>query len=453
MMNSGAVITSRTVRDVATARTVFHPLVTVALACMALQIASATLLTRDLETPNASTEIARSLVEHGRYGIAAWHRLRGPDAVVPPEPLKAFQLPGEPLYLALGFRSLPEAAWRYLHVPITIAFVTAVAAVGLLVGGRSIALATGLLASADPFIVVHGPVWDDAFLGAAAEWTVLACFLSVLARAQHGAPDVARRRMLFFCLLAAAAACGASARAQSQIVMAIMALAAILSSRFKGARRLAWAVLLGIAIAVGGWGARNVVAVETFFVGTSHDGLTLFESNYAHAQASILQTGTAEGFSQTHLGEEFARVAGLSELEADRQFRRDAWTYIASHPLEVGTTALLKLAVSLTGVHFGQPLLSPRNIAAVGSNLWLLAVAPYGLWLLWRRSNGGDVDRFMIVGCAAMCATTVGLLLLGPVGLRYRMDVAGLLYIGTGAALTHLIRAAAQRRPSNTVAA
>src|SRR5262245_6751213 len=77
------------------------------LAC-GLQTISATLQQRSFETPNTSTETAETLVRSGEYAL-------GPLSEFPGSP-RAYQLPGEPLYLAAGFLLLPPAAWRYLHV-------------------------------------------------------------------------------------------------------------------------------------------------------------------------------------------------------------------------------------------------------------------------------------------------------------------------------------------------
>lgn len=411
----------------------------VATVCLFLQLVSAGLFSRDLQTPNSATQIAQSLVQHGRFAVDSWHRLRGPDGVVPDRPLVAFQLPSEPLYLALGFLVLPEPLWRYLHVPVTVVLVIAIAAVAFFVGGPSLALCAGLVAAADPFIFFHGPVWDDTFLGAAAEWVVFAVFAAILSveRADPGTSGGRHNRLLI--LMAVCAAVGAGARLQSQVVLAGIALVAIASTSLRPVRKLGWAVLIGVVVSIGAWGLRNAVVLNAFMIGTSHDGLTLFESNYPDARASVLQTGTAEGLSQTHLATEFARTATLGEVAADRQLKQDAWRYIASHPLDVTKTALLKLAVSLSGVNFALPFASARNVVAIVSNVTIMVLGMYGLWAGWRRSQKSAVEWFSFSVFVLMISATLGMLVLGPVGLRYRISLTGFFYIGVGLALVRVV--------------
>ena len=85
---------------------------------------------------------------------------------------------------------------------------TAVAAVGVWVGGQVVGLLTGALATFDPFVLVHGPVWDDAFLGAALEWTIFAVLVRGLASAGQSRLN-SSQTMGVASLIAAAAATAA----------------------------------------------------------------------------------------------------------------------------------------------------------------------------------------------------------------------------------------------------
>jgi hypothetical protein len=414
-----------------------RPLAFVATICVAGQVLSATFWQRSLETPNASTQIARNLATAGRFGVQAWHRLRGPNGVVPAEPLRAFQLPGEPLYLAAGFRVLPESLWPYLHLPVTLLLVTSIAVVGFFLGGTALGVTAGTLAAIDPFVVAHGPVWDDTFLGAAAEWFVLAAVLSILA---EGTPATPAKRLPLMIAISVAALIGAATRLQSQVVLGAIGVAAIGVKRFSAARTAGFCVLTGVIVSVAAWGARNATVLGEFFVGTTHDGLTLYESNYRDARAATWATGTEEGWSETHLTREFADVASLNELEADRYYRRTAWQYIEGHPRDVALTAALKLAVSATGINLTMPIVSPRNSMTIATNMVLLLLAPLGLATWWRRSRRRDIDWFAGFTGALTSAATLGMLVMGPVGLRYRISVAGFLYIGVAVVVLHLVR-------------
>jgi hypothetical protein len=135
--------------------------------CLAVQIVSATVQRRSFETPNSATMIARSMVAKGEFEVAG---------------LRAWQLPAEPLYLAAGLAALPDALWRYLHVPVVVAFVAAITVAATAVGGPAVGLTAGLLATLDPFVVVHGPVWDDVMLAGALEWTAFALLIGWASR-------------------------------------------------------------------------------------------------------------------------------------------------------------------------------------------------------------------------------------------------------------------------------
>lgn len=414
----------------------WRSLVAVAGVTLVVQCLSATFVAKDLTTPNASTLIARALVARGEFSVPAWHRLRGPDGDVPAEPLRAFQLPGEPLYLAAGFR-LPAVLWRYLHVPVTVLLVSSIAAVGLLMGGSRLALATGLVANLDPFVLVHGPVWDDTFLVAALEWCLFALVLIGIryrpARGSHTSV-----RLALFTMVALLAGCAAVTRATSQVLLGGFGAAAVCLPSFRAVRAHGWAMLVGVFLALMVWGARNAAVVGTFYLGSSHNGLTLFESNYPHAREAILRTGTAEGLSRTHMGPQFSAVARAGEVEADEHFTREAWSYILASPVDVARTAALKLFVSATGYNFALPASSPRNLVPTASNVLLLAFGLWGLCTWWRRGLDHPVGWFTIAGIAT--SVTLAALALGPTGMRYRIGLTGFLYLGVASAMTDVPR-------------
>jgi len=412
-------------------------LLPVAIWCLLLQIASAAIVSRPLDTPNASTEIARNLVDRGEYGTPAWTVLRGPAAVGDRTLLRAYQLPGEPLYLAAGFLVLPPAARRYLHVPIAVLLVVAVTAVALATAGRRVALIAGALLSVDPFLLVHGPVWDDTILAAALEWSALALMFGFLELDRSDR----RHAVLRGIGLAGLAGLAAVTRLHAQMVLVLVACSILLLSRRFGLARLqpaAVAALIGVTIALGAWGGRNAAVLGRVFVGSTHDGVTLFRANYVTALPSILRTGTAEWFDDDRLAPQYAAVAGASELDADAYYRRSAVQYARAHPLDVLRTAGVKLVASLTGADLGQPARSLRNTVFVGFNLALLVAA--GAALIMRAFPARDrrASRLLACAAAAMTLVTVVLLAAGPVGFRYRIDLTGLSYLlVAGLAATH----------------
>jgi hypothetical protein len=56
--------------------------------------------------------------------------------------------------------------------------------------------------------------------------------------------------------------------------------------------------------------------------------------------------------------------------------------------------------------------------------------------LRWRRAGAGPVVLLAAVMASLIAAITLGILAAGPVGLRYRMSLAGIGYILAGYALT-----------------
>ena len=380
-------------------------------ACLILQLSAAAFLPRTLETPNASTAIARALANTGRF-------------VDPPTGKVAFHLPGEALLLAAAFRFLPASTWPYVHVPVTLLLVTCVADVAFAVGGPALALSAGAITALEPFVVAHGRVWDDTFLAAALEWLVFAILLRCLARPQSTSA--------FIWIAAAACAAGAAlTRAQSQFELALAGAAAIVLSSLRPIRLLGCAVIAGVVIGLGAWGARNVVALGHFFIGSTNDGKTFNDSTSARVRATIIDFGQVIGASQDF-------VEAGDEVEVDRRFSRLAWTYISTHPVEFIKTAAFKIAVSLLGIDPSRPVAAPRNVVALGSSILLLIAGTSGLWWLCRRALRAPVQTLLAALVVANVVITLGLLAVGPIGLRYRLNLTMFLCLGTGATVVRL---------------
>ena len=384
--------------------------------CAVVQLLSATWLVSDFTTPNVSGEIAEHLVATGEYAVG--------DA-------RAYHLPGEPLLIAAGLR-LPSALRRYLHLPVVLLFVGSVTATAFAVLGPRVAVIAGGLATMDPFVVAHGPVWDDAMLAASLEWLVIAMLVSAVPAhaSREGAPVRATA------LVAGVAAAGAAiTRSHSQLLLAGMVIVTWSRRRFASARGPALAAALGVTLAIGAWGWRNTVTIGAFITGSTHDGKTLFESTYATARGAILEHGVAQRFEPGQLPPQVLNpVAG--EVAMNRYFMSEALGYIASHPFDVIVTAVFKTMVSFSGVDFGRPLTSARNLVAVTSNVALLCAALAGV-AAWKRHSASATDRGRLMSGAAltMALATLTLLAAGPVGLRYRISLAGFFYLAAALAL------------------
>ncbi len=153
-------------------------LVSVAIFCAIIQIVSATWIVESFDSPNAANEIAVTMLETGKYQGGNWQRLKGPEIGNVDSELRYFHLPVEPLLLTMAFRVLPPGFHPYIHVPIAVVLVIAASLVAAVIGGPKLALVTGTWISIQPFIVIHGPVWDDTFLSAALSWLLCAILLS-----------------------------------------------------------------------------------------------------------------------------------------------------------------------------------------------------------------------------------------------------------------------------------
>lgn len=382
-------------------------LLVVLLSCLMVQIVSATVQQRSFETPNSATMIARSLVDKGEFEVVG---------------LRAWQLPAEPLYLAAGFTVLPESLWRYLHVPVVVAFVAAITVTAMAVGGPAVGLTAGLIASLDPFVVVHGPVWDDVVLAGTLEWTAFALLIGWASRAAALQPAT-------LLAIAGVAAAAAMTRTLAQAILMGIAVVAISMPRFRPTRLAGMAMLAGVVAALLLWGARNQAVLGTFFVGTSHDGESFFESNCAYTREGIRRLGLV-GFQRECSPEQFVHASRLSELEANRQFRQYGIDYITANPIDSAKTALFKTVVTLSGYDFASATFSPRNVVATTWSVFTLIFGSLGLWRLWQQMPSGLLRDVVVLVLVPTLAVTLLVLMVGPTGLRYRLTLSGALWIG-----------------------
>lgn len=405
--------------------------------CLGLQLASATFLVRDVSSPNAATVIATALVHRGEFAVRAWPRTaRTADGGE--EPLRAYHLPAEPLLLAAGFRVLPAALTRYLHVPVTVLLVGAIVVVAFRIAGRAAGIAAGVVASIDPFVLWHGPVWDDAFLAAALEWAAFALIVTTV----RAAPEVSEsggRAVVTAGLIVLVAGLAALTRTSSQVVLGLAGAGLLVLPVFRPFRAAGAATLIGVAVALAAWGGRNYAVLGEFQTGSSHDGITLFESNYATARPLLLRTGTVETYELEALAPHFAAVATMSEFDANRYFIREAVEYARSHPGDVIATAAVKSATTLTGVNPALPLTTARNLVAATASLAVLVAGIFGWRLIARGADRPEVRVGLFLAIVVTIVTCLGMLA-GPAGLRYRLSATAFLYLGGGVVVSRLSR-------------
>lgn len=412
-------------------------LAAIAALCVALQLASATWLVSDFDTPNASTSVARSLATGGRYAVAVGARLWGPSSPHTRDSLRYFVLPGEPLYLAASFKVLPEPLHRYIHLPVTALLIASVTAFAAVLGGARLALATAIIASLEPFVVVHGPVWDDTFLAAALQWSALALLATVLCGKR-----VPRSLPAASAVAAAAIAIGAAAVVRGDVPL-FVALLVLVTWRTPALRALRWPVVccaVASAAALMAWGARNHAVVGSFALGSSHDGITLWESNGPYT-AEALERGQVMMLSGQPdlMSELWSDTRLMSEPEANRYYGKRALQYVAAHPIRELQLMARKAFFTLTGLRPELPLASPRNLVGVASNIITFLLAAIGIGaLLHDRQQARRIHPVLLMS-APLVLTGVLAVLIGPIGMRYRIATDGVVWILAGMGLLRIV--------------
>ena len=383
-------------------------------------------------------------------------RLWGPGAPGTDLPLRYYVLPGEPLYLASAFAVLPPSAERYVHVPITVLLIGAVVAFAAIVGGPRLGVATGLVAALQPFMIVHGPVWDDTFLAASMEWVALAAWAAILHRnAKRGAGAGLTTSAAAGLTTIAALSLGVAAVTRGDVLLFAVLLAVPAARRDLHAvrRPIAWALVV-VAVAVGAWGLRNRAATGQFEIGSSHDGITLWESNgpftaeaIAHGQVMMLSLDSAR------MEPYWSDTRPMDEAAANHYFSRRAVEFVLTHPLNELRLVILKSFYTITSIRPELPLGSPRNLIGILSNLVTFALAIVGV----RAHRASRAQLTQSASPAArlllpLVITTVALIAIGPIGMRYRIALDGVLWMCAGAGALHVVGALYSRLHSSSSA-
>ncbi len=312
--------------------------------------------------------------------------------------------------------------------------VLAITWAAIVIGGTELGLIAGLLACFHPYLVSHGRIYDDCFLSAALEWTVLGILLAQLTGRLRSATGV------WLGVSAAALLSGFAAitRAQSLPTLAGIALLILVVPKLKSLRRHGVGILVMIAVTTLAWGFRNQQALGHFTIGSTHDGITLWESNYPHAAEAMWRYGGVEDLNDEYMGDDFARTRSMDEYGANEYFIQRAERYMRAHPGAVLWTALNKLAISLTGYKPPLPPTSPRNIIVLVLHPLLLVMGVAGLALLARRIAGEPKAVLWWCALAIMSAVALAILIIGPDSYRYRITWDGFLLVGAAALVQRL---------------
>lgn len=383
---------------------------------------------KTLEPLNAAQEIATNLAWKGQYYGGNWVRLKGVHRPEDP-PLRAFNLPGYVWYLAATWRAVPQFR-RYLQIPVVILLTVSVAWFAFTVGGPLLGLIAGLIATLDPFIVVHGPVWDDAVFGTAILWLIIA----IAAHRWHQHPAPSRWPELI--IVSFFAAIASLSRTEIQVLLVVLAVCVWTIPTLQSLRPIATSAIVATMIAVTAWGARNQQVIGRFLTGSTHDGITLWESNGPFARHA-LALGQVDRLSQdsSMMRPYWSQTTNLTEAGADAYFRREAVRYSRSNLGDVAQTALVKAIVSISGIRPEEPLSDRRNVVALVDNLTLLLLAAIALPL--RIARPPARDRSPLILLAASAAVVAAFLLIGPSGIRYWLDLRPAAWVLAATLLFH----------------
>jgi hypothetical protein len=393
------------------------PLLTVGALALAIQLASAA--RRSIYVmPNVALVIASNLATSGRYEGGSWVRLKG--TVLPSDPpLRSYHLPGEPLYLAAGLALHRPAIFPYWHVPVAVLLVVAAAASACALFGPEAAVVTGVIAAVDPLTVVHGRVYDDTFLGAALFWLVAAVLLRRWVDAHAGQQSgQAMGGLVGDVALCVAAGWAALTRSEAFVALVGVTLCCLAFPVLRPMRRTGVALAIGMVVALGAWTTRNALVQGHLLVGSTHDGITLWESNEPHAPEA-LSRGQVDGLSADPavVGGIWQQTLSRDEVGANRVFMHAAVQDVEAHPFRVAGFGAHKVAMSIAGVRPELPLPAARNIVSILTTVLLLLAAGLG----WRYVSARPDPVRHVAGIAALLLAleVLGVLALGPVGVRY----------------------------------
>jgi hypothetical protein len=423
----------------------FKVAIRVGLLALALQTISAAQQPGRLDSPNASSTIAVRLAQTGEFAGGSWTRLRGERGVLPDEPMRAFHLPGHPLFLAGALRVLPAPAMTYLHVPVTAALIAVIALLATLIGGARCGVIAGLIACLHPFMLAHGPVHDDIFLGTALDLWLLASCALWLERPPRGAARVGWLALIGLC-----AAWSCLVRSQSQALIVVLSTLPWLIAAFRPLRAALLVALACAVLAVGAWGARNQSALGSFFIGSTHDGITLWESNYPHAWEAV-RKGQVEALNEKYMQSDFAANATASELEANRYFAGRAKEHILAHPVDTVVLGVQKVLVTLLGLAPQLPWLHRSNVFRALGSLLPLLIALYALRFVKPRELSA-AQRFIAIAATIVVLGTLAMGIIGPIGVRYRFPAEWLTWIGVAFAIDRALTRWSRWKPARASA-
>lgn len=317
----------------------------------------------------------------------------------------AYRPPLFPLLLAATLALFQtHRAIAFVHLLLGVATIGLTLAAARRMDLRGGVWCAGLLVALDPLLLYHAPqVMTET----------LAAFLTAALLAAATWPRTWRRELLVGGLLGLAALC----RPTYLVVAGLWLLADLLPiGGVPMTFRLRRAALIGLAsfLVVLPWGVRNRQVLGHWIFATTHGGYTLFLAHNPVYTLDVVQGPWDTGWEQYNRDITFLSPllkpelpwSAVPEFEValDREYSRDAWTYLVDDPwiaLRSGVTLWRRFWSCL-------PLQNSSTSTGVRTAIGVfygvtLALSLLGVWSLWR----GDWSRWLpafalIAGFAAV---------------------------------------------------
>ena len=249
-------------------------------------------------------------------------------------------------------------------------------------------------------MVIHGPVYDDTFLGAALFWLVAAIALSrwVTARLPRNG---ARSNVSWIVTAALVILSGWAAVTRTEALVAVVGIAVgcLAIPGLRVLRSTGLAIAFGVILAVGAWGERNAIVQHHFMTGSSHDGVTLWESTEPNAMRALaLGQVNALSADSSIIGAIWQQAAGKDEVGANQVFVHAAMQEMRDDPIRVAAFGVRKIGISIAGVRPELPIGTARNLVSIlstwcwsaspqqaprASHAWLASAIRYDISLVW----------------------------------------------------------------------
>jgi membrane glycosyltransferase len=129
----------------------------------------------------------------------------------------------------------------------------------------------------------------------------------------------------------------------------------------------------------------------------------------------------------------------MGEAEANRYFARQAMRYVAAHPADELLLMARKAFYTLTAIRPELPLTSSRNIVGIASNVITFVLATLGIAALWQdRERASQAGPFLLI-LLPLVLTSVLAILIGPIGMRYRIAIDGVVWMFAGLGVLRIV--------------